>query len=337
MSDKKTIIFTRNFPYNQGGAENSLLEELLKSKTRISSIYFAEQPNHKYVRGIEQLSSDFVGYNDFTILKRFFYYEYVLNIKNIERKIASLDFDKVVTQNRWAPAVVNAANNLGKESVYFLRDETSLGDINNYYCGLKRLARDVYKAAELPGIYKFNSDNEKALNEATKVIANSNYMAERLWEKYRVQADVIYPKVDFPNLKKSYEQAQYENTISNDGIVLIGDTRIKGVDTFLEIAKCFPNEKFYIFGKNKTFISPLKNVTHMGWSNNTAYPFSRAKVVIVPSIWNEAFGRVAVEANFLDIPVLVSNKGGLPEAVNYEAKFIVDSFDDLKNKLRKYF
>ena len=89
-------------------------------------------------------------------------------------------------------------------------------------------------------------------------------------------------------------------------------------------------------GKNKNFISPLKNVTHMGWSNNTAYPFSRAKVVIVPSIWNEAFGRVAVEAKFLDIPVLVSNKGGLPEAVNYESKFIVGSFEDLKSKLRMY-
>lgn len=336
MNDTKTIIFTRNFPYNLGGAENSLLEELIKSEINIDSIHYAEQSSHKFVAGIEKLSSGLIGYNDFTILKRFFYYEYVLNIKNIERKIACLDFDKIITQNRWAPAVVNIANKLGKETVYFLRDETSLGDIHNYYSGVRRLARNVYKAAEYPGIHKFNLDNEKALNEASKVIANSNYMAERLWAKYKVHSEVIYPKVDFLSLNKNYKLAQSKNENSNDGIVLIGDTKIKGIDTFLKLARCFPSQKFYIFGKNKNFISPLENVIHMGWSNNTAYPFSRAKVVIVPSIWNEAFGRVAVEANFLNIPVLVSSKGGLPEAVNYEAKFIVDGFEDLKNKLREY-
>jgi hypothetical protein len=38
------------------------------------------------------------------------------------------------------------------------------------------------------------------------------------------------------------------------------------------------------------------------------------KVLLVPSLWYEAWGMVAVEAQFCGIPVLSSNSGGLPES-----------------------
>lgn len=37
--------------------------------------------------------------------------------------------------------------------------------------------------------------------------------------------------------------------------------------------------------------------------------------LIVPSQWNEPFGRVVIEANSYGIPVIASNKGGIPEIV----------------------
>lgn len=37
--------------------------------------------------------------------------------------------------------------------------------------------------------------------------------------------------------------------------------------------------------------------------------------LLVPSIWEEAYGRVATEAQVSGIPVIASNRGGLPEAV----------------------
>ena len=40
-----------------------------------------------------------------------------------------------------------------------------------------------------------------------------------------------------------------------------------------------------------------------------------SNLVIFPSIWPEPFGRVALEANLLSIPVVASNVGGLPEVV----------------------
>lgn len=332
----KSIVFTRNFPYNLGGAENSLLEDLLVKKENISSVHYANQNNTNFIQGIENLSCDMFSHDQLKIFNRFFYYEYVFNKKSIINIISNLDFDRVITQNRWAPAIVNAASDMGKETIYYLRDETSLGDINNYYYGLKKIYKKMYNFSEYPALLKFNEDNEIALNQASKVISNSNFMAERLWEKYRVHSEVIYPKINFERLKENYDLAISINRFTNDGIVLIGDTIIKGVDCFLKLAALYPNQKFYIFGKNNDFSSSLENVYHLGWSNDPAYPFSRAKVVVVPSVWNEAFGRVAVEARFLNIPVLVSNRGGLPEAVNYKTEYIVNDFQDLQMKVKRY-
>jgi glycosyltransferase involved in cell wall biosynthesis len=43
--------------------------------------------------------------------------------------------------------------------------------------------------------------------------------------------------------------------------------------------------------------------------------YGRTKILLVPSLWEEAYGRVATEAQLSGIPVITSNRGGLPEAV----------------------
>lgn len=43
--------------------------------------------------------------------------------------------------------------------------------------------------------------------------------------------------------------------------------------------------------------------------------YSRARVLLAPSLWHESFGRVAAEAVLNHIPVLYTNRGGLPEVV----------------------
>jgi len=42
---------------------------------------------------------------------------------------------------------------------------------------------------------------------------------------------------------------------------------------------------------------------------------SSASVVVMPSIWPEPFGRIPVEANRIGVMAVVTNVGGLPEAV----------------------
>jgi glycosyltransferase involved in cell wall biosynthesis len=43
--------------------------------------------------------------------------------------------------------------------------------------------------------------------------------------------------------------------------------------------------------------------------------YGRARFVLAPSAWEEPWGRIATEAQVSGIPVLASDRGGLPEAV----------------------
>jgi glycosyltransferase involved in cell wall biosynthesis len=46
--------------------------------------------------------------------------------------------------------------------------------------------------------------------------------------------------------------------------------------------------------------------------------FERASIVVIPSVWEEPFGLVAVEAALAGVPVVASLSGGLPEALEPE-------------------
>ena len=41
-----------------------------------------------------------------------------------------------------------------------------------------------------------------------------------------------------------------------------------------------------------------------------------ADVLVVPSIWDEPFGRVVIEGNYYGMPVIASDRGGIPEIIN---------------------
>jgi glycosyltransferase involved in cell wall biosynthesis len=59
---------------------------------------------------------------------------------------------------------------------------------------------------------------------------------------------------------------------------------------------------------------------------NTADPrefYRVSKLILMPSLWNESFARVPVEAMINGIPVLASNRGGLPETLG-KAGFLFD-------------
>jgi len=63
---------------------------------------------------------------------------------------------------------------------------------------------------------------------------------------------------------------------------------------------------------------------------------SKAKAVIVPSLWNEPFGRVVIEAYAFGIPVIASNIGGMSELVeNNKTGLLFEASNsvDLANKI----
>ena len=64
----------------------------------------------------------------------------------------------------------------------------------------------------------------------------------------------------------------------------------------------------------------------------------RAKLVVLPSEWAEAFGRVVVEAVFKGTIAVGSNSGGIPEVFKHDKRFVFEAGDSqaLAEILLKY-
>jgi glycosyltransferase involved in cell wall biosynthesis len=100
---------------------------------------------------------------------------------------------------------------------------------------------------------------------------------------------------------------------------------VKGLDLALRIAALCPDIPF-CFVESWTLtpearadllqrLASLPNAELKPRTNDMKAVFGAARVVLIPSQWDEAWGRVASEAHVSGIPVLASDAGGLPEAV----------------------
>ncbi|MDV5390966.1 glycosyltransferase [Shewanella xiamenensis] len=330
---KRILVVCKNFPYILGGAERSLLEELKKRDNcfftfvnlKRNSSCFSLDYFHPYTQ---------IYVNDYLKFESFEHLEYFYNKKMLLKFLNNLpgEFDEVITQGLWAPIAISYANSKGVSSTYYLRDESSLNIFRNYHVGakyyIKNLKDSIVKFFQLV----YCRDNSVALHLANTLISNSKFIQSEVLRLFNVKSTVVYPYVDVDGLLANYNVLS-KATNCTKGVVLIGDSALKGVDIFLSLAKDLPQIQFYIFGKNTSFKSDLVNVKHMGWSSDNCYPFIYADVVLVPSKWHEAFGRVAVESKTLGIPVIVANRGGLPEAVNYDLQSIAVNDSDFKLKL----
>lgn len=54
----------------------------------------------------------------------------------------------------------------------------------------------------------------------------------------------------------------------------------------------------------------------LGWSDDVRQCYARMDVLAVPSVSNETFGRVSMEAQACGVPVLCSTRGGIPESLH---------------------
>lgn len=59
---------------------------------------------------------------------------------------------------------------------------------------------------------------------------------------------------------------------------------------------------------------PLPNVHYLGFVKPEVF-FSEVDVLIVPSLWQEPLGRIVLEAYAHGVPVIGSNRGGIPEII----------------------
>lgn len=147
-------------------------------------------------------------------------------------------------------------------------------------------------------------------------IANSRFTAESFARSDGISADVVYPMV---------EVDRYRTRSSRKNVTFINPHPHKGVDIALQVAEACPEIPF-VFVKAWT-LSPkdedsleqhatrLGNLTIRPPTRDMRSVYKEARILLAPSRWEEAFGRVAAEAHLSGIPVVGSDRGGLPEAI----------------------
>ncbi len=169
-------------------------------------------------------------------------------------------------------------------------------------------------------IGRLNINIHKMFVKSVPTIALSNKQREILAANSFNTVGVIGNSINFP---KTLLKLKKQKKIVYAGRLTPG----KGIDLLIAIIPTlfalFPDYQFLIIGEGFLKASLLslskkyKGLKIMGTVNHNKLLqfFRRSVVVIVPSVWPEPFGRVALESLSSGTPVVASNVGGLPEIV----------------------
>jgi glycosyltransferase involved in cell wall biosynthesis len=320
--------FSKYLAYDVGGAEKST-RTLLTDRARAGSdrIVVVAARHARFVGRPASPAAlpcewELRWLEGFAQTARFPYLEYLRNRRRLVRWFGALEADELWTYGTWAPA---AALGFPGPTVFYVRSETDLGIVGNYFTGAKRLARHLYGALEHPAIAAYRSDLKRAAARS-RVVANSRYIARRVEQCLGVQASVVLPPVDVAPMRARLQGGGAP--AGDPAVVFVGDNAYKGLPIVLEVARMLPTVPFRIFSRFVAAERRDGNVQWMPWQSQPWRVFSGARLVIVPSQWEEAYGRIAREAYLLGVPVLVSATGGLPEAVDERPDCLVDNFRD---------
>lgn len=356
----KILIFnTLYHPYQIGGAEKSvqlLAEGLQSSNHEVVVMCTADNERIEYVNNVKvyYLKQANLYWSYFAKEEKAYkkpLWHFIDSYNPFTKKI------KKIIQNE-KPDVVHT-NNLAGFSVSIWKLVKSMN------IKLVHTIRDYYLLCPKSTMYKNDKNCDKQC-----LVCGLYSAPKKIMSQY---VDVVVGISEFV-LKKHLESGYFKNAkiktiiynsierplsvekIPHEGIVFgyVGTlAKSKGIEFLLDYFFNHPveNAVLYIFGKgeSKKYEDQLKQkyihpqIVFQGFKKpNEIYP--NIDILIVPSLWHEPFGRIVPEANSYGVPVLVSNRGGLPELVNDGVNgciFDVDNasaFDPKKlmDKLRRF-
>ena len=172
---------------------------------------------------------------------------------------------------------------------------------------------------EMRGSKSIN-DRVNLVKKTKKIIFNSNWTKKKFLEglkinnKYKKKLDVIYQsttlkKVNFKNKKKLIIFVGRLN--SSKGYDIFGKAVLKILDNHKDwkaiVIGDEPREKILFQHKRLSILGFLDHKKVSNW-------FIKSEIAAVCSKWQEPFGRTALEATSSGCAVIITNRGGLPEA-----------------------
>jgi len=157
------------------------------------------------------------------------------------------------------------------------------------------------------------------LKNCDKIIFVSDWVRKRFFididKKLNTKTEIIYPSVN------SQVPSKKDNIITFVGRL----NHSKGYDIYaksiIKILNEFPGWKALSVGdedRRSIYINHDRHV-ELGFINHkkTLDIFNKSQIAVIPSRWEEPFGRTALEASSRGCATIISNRGGLTETTNH--------------------
>lgn len=338
---KILILNTLYYPYSYGGAEKSvqdLAENLVLSGEEVEVITLGKSTKHYILNGVSiwsiKIQNKYWPFsdNEKSVVNKFFWH-----LKDVINTSYTNDLKKII--NDFQPDIIHT-NNLSGFSTYvwLIAKKLNIKTIHTL--------RDYYLQCPSTTKFKKNKICKKTCidcnclsiikkNTSQKVdcvVGVSEFILnDHIKNGYflRSHKEVIYNgfQFEFCENKQNY-------LIENKKIIFgfIGQINAsKGIELLLESFNNllgFDNWSLLIAGrinddyKNRLKeICPSNRITFLGFIDSDIF-YKSIDLLVVPSLWNEPFGRVVLEGVINGKAILGSETGGIPELLINNEDFI---------------
>lgn len=166
------------------------------------------------------------------------------------------------------------------------------------------------------GPESWNPDPKAArlLKESRAIVAIGSHMAAYIEQHLGVRPAVIHPPI--------YGHPPYPQfgSFDNGWLLMINPCTVKGLPVFLDLARRFPHLPFAALAgwgttsDDRRSMAQLPNVRVLDTVPKIDEVLAQTRLLLMPSLWYEGFGLIAMEAMLRGLPVISSDSGGLVEA-----------------------
>tara|TARA_B100000575_G_scaffold72190_1_gene56159 strand:+ start:224 stop:2323 length:2100 start_codon:yes stop_codon:yes gene_type:complete len=230
----------------------------------------------------------------------------------IINKIKNLNFDVLELHNRPIMVKEFLSKLNSKIILYFHNDPTTMK-------GAKSVNERVY-----------------LLKNVDKIIFISKWVKKKFFESLPNLSDnkteIIYHSIDpiKKNIKKNKQIIFVGKLNESKGYDLYCKSMFKILDQYDDWCAISIGEerRFQNFPTHKRHFN-LGQIPH----NKVLNYLSKSEIAIIPSRWEEPFGRTALEASSRGCATIISNTGGLPETTDYAIKLKKLDIKNIENEI----
>ena len=182
------------------------------------------------------------------------------------------------------------------------------------------------------------SERLDLINNVDKIIFVSKWVQNRFFigidQKLINKTNVVYPSIHKENRIKK----------KNKNIIFIGKlNESKGYDIYKEaiirILNEFKEWRAYSIGDEDRKRPHIKHPNHeeLGFMKHkkVLQYLNKSEIAVVPSRWEEPFGRTALESSSRACATIISNRGGLPETTDHAVILKKLSSNELYSEIKK--